>query len=134
MAYDQSGSGITITLEAAADLSSNQYNFVKLDANGKVVVCVVATAGQIPIGVLQNAPDASGKAATVMIVGISKIEAGVAFDEGVLIAASDGSSSADNGQAVAADASDYVCGQTVTAGAADTYITAAINCASPTFY
>lgn len=134
MAYDHSGSGITLTLEAAADLSSNQYNFVKLNADGKVVICDANSAGQIPIGVLQNAPDASGKAATVLVVGISKIEAGVAMDEGVLIAASDAASSADDGQAVLADASDYVVGQTITAGAADEYITAAINCASPTLY
>ena len=134
MAYDQSGSGITITLEAAADLSSNQYNFVKLDANGNVVICDADSAGQIPIGILQNAPDASGKAANVLVVGISKVEAGVAFDEGDLVACSDASSSADNGQAVKADASDHVVGQTITAGAADTYITCAINCASPTLF
>lgn len=133
MAYDHSGSGITITLEAAADLSSNQYNFVKLDANGKAVICVADAAGTIPIGVLQNAPT-SGQAATVLVVGISKIEAGVAMDEGVAISCSDGSSAADDGQAVLADASDIVCGQTITAGAADEYITAAINCASPTLF
>jgi len=133
MAYDIAGSGITITLEAAADLSSNQYNFVKLDANGKVVICVADSAGTIPIGVLQNAPT-SGQAATVLVVGISKIEAGVAMDEGVTISCSDGSSAADDGQAVLADASDVVVGQTITAGAADEYITAAINCASPTLF
>ena len=132
MAYEQSN-GVIITLEAAEDLSAKQYNFVKLDANGKVVLTLVATVGQIPIGVLQNAPE-SGEAATVMIVGVSKVEAGVAFDEGVRIACSDASSSADNGQAIAADAADHVVGQSITAGAADDYITAAINCASPTIF
>ena len=133
MAYDQSGSGILIALTAAADLSAKQYNFVKLDGNGDVVLTDASSAGEIPIGVLQNAPT-SGQAATVMIVGISKVEAGVAFDEGVKIACSDSGSSADDGQAVAADASDNVVGQTITAGAADEYITAAINCASPTIF
>ena len=133
MAYDQSGSGILITLTAAANLSAKQYNFVKLDANGDVVLTDASGTGEIPIGVLQNAPT-SGQAATVMIVGISKVEAGVAFDEGVKIACSDSGSSADDGQAVAADASDNVVGQTITAGAADEYITAAINCASPTIF
>ena len=133
MAYDQSGSGILITLTAAADLSAKQYNFVKLDGNGDVVLTDASSAGEIPIGVLQNAPT-SGQAATVMIVGISKVEAGVAFDEGVKIACSDSGSSADDGQAVAADASDNVVGQAITAGAADEYITAAINCASPTIF
>ena len=133
MAYEQSGSGIIITLTAAADLSANQYNFVKLDGDGNVVLTDANSAGQVPIGVLQNAPG-NGEAATVMIVGVSKVEAGVAFDEGVQIACSDSGSSADDGQAVVADASDCVVGQSITAGAADEYITAAINCASPTIF
>jgi hypothetical protein len=132
MAYEQS-SGVIITLTAAADLSAKQYNFVKLDGDGNVVVTDADSAGQIPIGVLQNAPG-NGEAATVMVVGISKVDAGVSFNEGVLIACSDASSSADDGQAVAADASDHVVGQSITAGAADDYITAAINCASPTIF
>ena len=65
MAYEQSN-GVIITLEAAEDLSAKQYNFVKLDANGKVVITAVATAGQIPIGVLQNAPE-SGEAAMLSV-------------------------------------------------------------------
>ena len=75
MAYDHSGSGITITLEAAADLSSNQYNFVKLDANGKAVICVADSAGTIPIGVLQNKPTA-GQAATICVYGVTKLYIG----------------------------------------------------------
>ena len=133
MAYDQSGSGILITLTAAADLSAKQYNLVKLDGNGDVVLTDVDSVGQIPIGVLQNAPG-NGEAATVMIVGISKVEIGEAMGEGVLISPSDGGEASDNGQAVLADASDVVCGQTITAGAADNYITCAINCASPTIF
>ena len=133
MAYQQSGSGIIVTLTAAADLSAKQYNLVKLDGNGDVVLTDADSAGQIPIGVLQNAPG-NGEAATVMIVGVTKIEIGEAMDEGVLIAPSDSGEAADDGQAVLADASDVVCGQTIQAGAADEYITAAINCASPTIF
>ena len=133
MAYDQSGSGILITLTAAADLSAKQYNLVKLDSDGNVVLTDADSVGQIPIGVLQNAPG-NGEAATVMIVGISKVEIGEAMGEGVLIAPSDAGEASDDGQAVLADASDVVCGQTITAGAADNYITCAINCASPTIF
>ena len=39
MAYDNTSGRLMITLEAAADLSSSQYLFVKTDANGKVNVC-----------------------------------------------------------------------------------------------
>ena len=134
MAYANPSGGITITLEAGADLSSLQYNLVKLDANGRAVVCDADSAGQVPIGVLQNKPDASGKAATILVVGVTKIEAGVAFNEGDRIAASDGSSTADDGQAVVADASDCVVGQMIVACSADEISTAVINCASPTLF
>jgi len=133
MAYANPSGGITITLEAGADLSALQFNFVKLDANGKAVVCVADAVGTIPIGVLQNKPT-SGQAATVLVVGLTKIEAGVAFDEGARIACSDGSSAADDGQAVVADASDCVVGQMIVACAADEVSTAVINCASPTLF
>jgi|TARA_R100000329_G_scaffold104737_1_gene85984 hypothetical protein len=133
MAYEQSGSGIIITLTAAADLSAKQYNLVKLDGNGDVVLTDADSAGQIPIGVLQNAPG-NGEAATVMIVGVTKIEIGEAMDEGALIAPSDAGEASDDGQAVLADASDVVCGQTIQAGSADEYITAVVNCASPTIF
>ena len=129
MAYDNTSGATDWSGEAAADLSSNQYNFVKLDGSGNVALCVANSAGQKPIGVLQNKPT-SGQTALVRIIGITKLEAGVSFDEGDLLAASDASSLADNGQAVAADSGDYVCGQAIVAGAADEYITAVINCAS----
>lgn len=65
-------------LQAGADLSAKQYHFVKLDSNGKVVACSATT--DIPIGILQNAPDATYvKAAVVACGGTSKLVAGGAL-------------------------------------------------------
>lgn len=70
MAYEIPG--FTVTLEASADLSAAQHKFVKLDSNGQVAVCAAVT--DKPIGVLQDKPAAIGRAATVMVMGISKVQ------------------------------------------------------------
>lgn len=128
MAYEHNGSAVIVTLVANADLSSKQYYFVELDADGKVGACNAST--DIPIGVLQNAPDASGKAATVLVVGISKVDADAAINEGVLIGpAADGQA---GGKVAGSNTTEYICGQMITAtGGAGEIGTAAINCASP---
>lgn len=69
----------TQTFTAGEDLSAKQYHFVKLNAANSVHVCDAVT-DQI-LGVLQNAP-ASGEAANVMILGISKLTAGAAIAVG----------------------------------------------------
>lgn len=69
MAYEDPGK--MITREASADLSASQYCFVDLDANGRVAV---NGDGAQAIGVLQNDPAALGRAAAVMINGITKIK------------------------------------------------------------
>ena len=69
----------TQTFTAGEDLSAKQYHFVKLNAANSVHVCDTAT-DQI-LGVLQNAP-ASGEAANVMILGISKLTASAAIAAG----------------------------------------------------
>ncbi len=60
------------SFEAAEDLSSDQFCIVVLDS-GKVRRPNAAT--DIPLGVLQNAP-AAGEAASVMLIGRSKIVLG----------------------------------------------------------
>jgi len=65
-----------ITLEAAVDLSAKQYFFVAQDANGRAVL---AGNGANAEGVLQNAPDLLGKAASVAVSGTSKVVAGAAI-------------------------------------------------------
>jgi len=69
----------TQTFTAGEDLSAKQYHFVKLNAANSVHVCDAAT-DQI-LGVLQNAP-ASGEAASVMILGISKLTASASIAVG----------------------------------------------------
>lgn len=59
--------------EAAEDLSNDQYRFVVLDA-GKVRRPDHATT-DIALGILQNAP-AAGEAASVRLIGISKVQFG----------------------------------------------------------
>ena len=72
MAYEIPGK--QISLQAAADLSDWQFRFVKLDSNGQVAK--VSAVTDIPIGVLQDKPAAQGRAANVMLDGVSKIVGG----------------------------------------------------------
>ena len=121
------------TREAAADLSANQYCFVKLDTNGRVAA--IAANTDVPYGVLQNKPNALGKAAEVVIIGITKIlvDTGVTADEGSLIGP--GVAGTVKGAArinvPGTDTTKYAVGSFRSAGAAGTVVTAVVNCASP---
>lgn len=129
MAWELQGFSLGM-LAAGADLSAaaNQFKFVKLDANGNVVLCAAAT--DIPIGVLQNTPK-SGDAADVMVVGVSKVSTGaVALAIGALIGTDA------NGQGVAlvagTDTTKYVCGRVLTASTVQGgLVSALIDCAAP---
>lgn len=81
MAYEE---GLRcITLEAGADLSTKQYLFMVQATDGQVDPA--GTQGIDVTGVLQNKPDAAGKAATIAIEGISKVVAGGAINPGALV-------------------------------------------------
>ena len=57
---------------AEKDLSTKQYYIVEISGDGpQVDVC--DGAGDLPIGVLQNKPNAAGKAAEVAVSGICKV-------------------------------------------------------------
>ena len=71
-----------ISRRAGAGLSAAQYRFVALNANGEVLL---AGAGDKAIGVLQNDP-LQGQAATVQVLGISKVVAGGAINIGDYVA------------------------------------------------
>ncbi|NIU03771.1 MAG: DUF2190 family protein [Gammaproteobacteria bacterium] len=62
-----------ISVPAGSDLSSNQYYLVKR-SGGNLAVC--STAGERPLGVLQDDPSASGRAGLVRTAGLTKVEAG----------------------------------------------------------
>lgn len=61
-----------ITREAGADLSASQYCGVKQNSSQQVVL-PSAQVGEPMLGVLQNKPDAAGRAATVAIGGVTKL-------------------------------------------------------------
>lgn len=98
-------------LQAGADLSAKQYHFVKLDANGLVVACSATT--DVPIGILQNAPDGTyNKAATVAVGGTSKLVAG-----GALATPGTALGTKSDGRAQASTSAQYsICRQVNTAG------------------
>lgn len=78
-----------VTEEAGADLSALQYRAVKMNTSGKIVV--IAAITDIPYGILQNKPDASGKPAEICPIssgGISKIVLGETLTPGVRVGTS----------------------------------------------
>lgn len=112
MAWEQPG--MTLAGQTAAgDLSTKQYRFMKVSAAGVVTTCSAAT--DYPIGVLQNAPGAAGRDATVMISGVSKVVAGGNLAAGDLVGTDA------NGAAVkltiGTDTTKYVRGQALAAAA-----------------
>jgi len=80
----QSSPVLDFSYMAAEDLSSYQYHFVCIDTDGKIAL--MNTVADVPVGVLQNAP-AAGEEATVRHLGISKVVANGALNEGAHIKA-----------------------------------------------
>ncbi len=110
------------SLTAAADLSSNQFYFVKLASATTVNVCTAIT--DLPIGILQNAPT-SGQSAVVAIFGISKASA-----DGTIAAARWIGTSADSqaaGITPGSDTTQYVMGQAIQAASAGDTFTMFLN-------
>lgn len=73
---------------AHEDLSGHQNRFVALTAEsaGGAEVQIVGSAGDVVIGVLDNAP-ASGEMASVAVEGVTQVEAAGALNTGVEIMA-----------------------------------------------
>lgn len=73
---------------ATADLSAKQYHAVYLTEDYGVAAITDSNAAnfaQAGIGVLQNDPDANGKAAEVVMVGICRGEAGGTITQGAYL-------------------------------------------------
>lgn len=117
MAFDIPGQ--TRSYEAGADLSSKQYTFVK-KSGAQVVGAAAAT--DLVIGVLQNKPSAQGKAATVMISGVSKVIAAEQLAAGVPVYITSA------GKVTSTKASNIVVGITETAcSGADTVVSVLLS-------
>ncbi len=128
MAYQYDGSGITLTLTAAADLSAHQYKFVEITAANTVNLCNATT--DRPIGVLLNKPG-SGQAASVLAAGVTQVIAGGAIAAGRSIGTTNaGLATINAGSEVAGGGSaNPTVGITIeAAGGANEVITCAINC------
>ena len=97
-----------VTLEAGADLSSNQFHFVTMDSDGQLSV---STDGAASIGVLLNDPAAAGRAAEVCIGGLTRVEAGGTVAAGAAVASNS------TGEAITAGTNDIILGTAVTGGA-----------------
>lgn len=127
MAYE--GPQICIPgLVAGADYSAaaNQYLFVKMSAAKTVVICTGTT--DKPIGVLQNTP-ASGSAAIVCCIGVTKVQGDVdlAFGDSIGTSA-DGQAGA---YVAGTDTTKYIVGVVIDDNSAAAGLaTAVINCAS----
>ena len=96
-----------VTLEAGADLSSNQWHFVKVDSDSQLSV---ATDGFGAVGVLLNDPSAAGRAAEVCIGGLTRVEAGGNVTAGDFIASNS------TGECIKAGTNDVILGVAVTGG------------------
>ncbi len=63
-----------ISMKAASNFSNKQYAIVTGLANNYNYAAIATASNVWPIGVLQNAPNASGKAADVAVNGVAKIK------------------------------------------------------------
>lgn len=120
--------GLIVSVDAGADLSSNQYFFVKLNSSGQVVA--IAANTDIPFGILQNKPSASGQSASVMLYGVSKCVASADLTPANVIGPSA------NGRAAAyangTDTTKYVCGHVLDDNTgANGFVSVAFSCLTP---
>ena len=117
---------LTDTFEAGASLASSQFYGVELGSGRTVTVCNAET--DIPIGIVQNDPG-SGEAATIMIIGKTKIVAGETIAPGQQIRIhSDGKAMI---FAVDTDVTAYCIGMCTLGADAGENIEAVINCTNP---
>lgn len=124
---------LTESFIGSGDLSTKQFYWVKLTTNPREVIICNGVADK-PIGILQNKPNASGKAAHVMVIGRTKVSSDAALNEGDAIGTSTDGQSVLKDQTTSGDSTHYVVGTVVAAsGAGDEMAEAIINCATPNF-
>jgi hypothetical protein len=111
MAYDDNK--LSVTIPAGSDLSASQFCFVEVNASG---LLALPTAGIHADGVLQNDPNASGRAGEVAISGIVKVKCGGVVTRGGPVA-TDAS-----GRAVNATTGNIILGTAMETGATNAVI------------
>lgn len=72
MAFEEILRGIS--LPASADLSGNQFYFIYIDTNGRIAL--PSTANRDVLGVLNDKPNALGRAGDVTVGGVVKVMSG----------------------------------------------------------
>jgi hypothetical protein len=112
-------------LLAGADLSANQFKFVKAGASEGLVVAIAAATDR-PIGVQLDKPSAAGKVIEVASMEITEVIAGAAVAYGAEVQTNAA------GQAITAVATGFVVGRALQAAAnAGDRISVALNCWNP---
>jgi len=96
MSFSQNNA-LDLSIPASGDLSTKQYRFITIDGSGNAAV---STRGALSVGVLQDAPAATGRPGKVRIVGATKVVAGGTVTAGQAIVADA------NGAAVNASSAD----------------------------
>lgn len=89
---------------ADVDLSASQYCGVSINSSGELVL---PSAGAAIVGVLQNDPDAAGKAGTYQHTGVTKMKLGGTVAQGDKVKVDS------SGRAVTASAADVLAGQCI---------------------
>lgn len=115
---------ITCFIPASADLSGNQYHFVRIDASETDnEIELVASAGGQALGVLQDEPKAStAQYVRVRVIGPSLVVCGDTVTRG------DDLQSLGDGEADTAASGDHVLGYALESGVDQSLIHAIIKC------
>lgn len=102
------------TFKAGADLSSALYHIVRISNGADAVNIASESVHSSMIGVLLNAPAATGRHASVAYIGQGKVTAGAAINSVGVFFTCNGS-----GRAVAAASGDMVAGRILETAAAN---------------
>lgn len=125
MAFDLNERCISLT--SAADLSANQFQLVKLDGSGDVVL--VDGEADLAIGVLTNEP-LSGESARVCVGGVTRIRVDSA---GITVGQRIGNGAASNAQIDEATGAGVISyGTALATGAQDEIVSCLVNFESAT--
>jgi len=112
-------------LVAGADLSAQQFRFVKAGANEGEVVAITAATDR-PAGVLLDAPNAAGRIVEVASFEITEVTAGAAIPYGAEVQTDP------QGRAIAAVTGGFVVGRALqVAVGVGARISIALNCFNP---